>query len=559
MCDSLLGSSSEVWRLLPPHIRGQDAVACGAAALVERLATCYSVRRCSFHWVALALFLGRFAQITETEDRKSAWNILMWNVTTRMRNLRTHELRPLPKKRLTFLGHPLGLEGSAAEGAASLLVYADSASYYEKPNVAPFLHQLRCYANVRGMRFVADQRGPRVKHRQLGTLDVSIQQEFWLSAREEEGSGVHDDGYARSRKTQLDSLATDLCRREGPSERLAEVVDFEEHLAINYAHVLNFDRIWAIEEELRMLEPGAMLVYFDVDVTIRPDSYHQSLVKLLLAQQPSLEQPPHIFLADTWAGTECVNSGFVAFRNTDVARLFLQLWKEKMWWGAGWDQAALAETTLELLGAEVSKMTNGKKSYSHECLESFFPIADGVYTYQRYCDCWQAALEKLVGPYRQRKSRLVSFVDPERVEINFVPNNLFFDHSFMLSGMHLIPLQGRPFLTPFVVHWAGLVPHRLDLLEDYMRTRFQFGLWDCPAQKGQAQLGTAPPLGTRARHLRCCQKLRARANKSQWPWTQQDGPEGWVAQVHYWGCSDWRAVTDDDCTELLGEKIVYTM
>ena len=36
---------------------------------------------------------------------------------------------------------------------------------------------------------------------------------------------------------------------------------------------------------------------------------------------------------------------------------------------------------------------------------------------------WQAKLAEMIGPYRQRSSRLVSFLDPEHVDVNFVPND----------------------------------------------------------------------------------------------------------------------------------------
>merc|ERR1712000_239065 len=108
-------------------------------------------------------------------------------------------------------------------------------------------------------------------------------------------------------------------------------------------------------EQLSNLEPGALLVFYDADVTVQPDSWHRSLTELLLAQPVDGGGTAHIFIADTWLGTECVNSGFLALRNTPIGHLFLELWKEKLWWASSWDQAALAETVLEIIGAEAWK------------------------------------------------------------------------------------------------------------------------------------------------------------------------------------------------------------
>ena len=43
-------------------------------------------------------------------------------------------------------------------------------------------------------------------------------------------------------------------------------------------------------------------------------------------------------------------------------------------------------------------------------------LRNGLVPYAMYCDCWQSMLSDMIGPYRQRKSRLVSFVDPELVD-----------------------------------------------------------------------------------------------------------------------------------------------
>jgi hypothetical protein len=80
--------------------------------------------------------------------------------------------------------------------------------------------------------------------------------------------------------------------------------------------------------------------------------------------------------------------------------------------------------------------------YDHQCLPLLFPGSDGILPWATYCHCWQDALAGLIGYFRMRRSRVVSFVDPERLEVNFVPNNLFYDHDFQLHAMRLLPGQG---------------------------------------------------------------------------------------------------------------------
>merc|ERR1711924_186798 len=142
-----------------------------------------------------------------------------------------------------------------------------------------------------------------------------------------------------------------------------------------------------------------------------------------------------------------------------------ELWKEKLWWTSSWDQAALAETVLEIVGAEIWKLSSGQRSYDMRCLARLLPVPDGTYTYGRYCDCWYSTLQDLVGPYRRRLSRIVSFVDPERVEVNFIPNNLFWNHNYMLENMYLVPKDGQTLFKPMVIHWAGMGERRVPLMQ----------------------------------------------------------------------------------------------
>ena len=128
-----------------------------------------------------------------------------------------------------------------------------------------------------------------------------------------------------------------------------------------------------------------------------------------------------------------------------------------------------------------------------------FAFRNGLVPYAMYCDCWQSVLSDMIGPYRQRRSRLVTFVDPERLdaswshltcariwsgqdnvcgfnkpwelgqafslrvgsnvswrswiscfrqsrqsEVNFVPSDLFVGHGFSLESMHLVADLNKP-------------------------------------------------------------------------------------------------------------------
>jgi len=62
-----------------------------------------------------------------------------------------------------------------------------------------------------------------------------------------------------------------------------------------------------------------------------------------------------------------------------------------------------------------------------------FPTVVGIVPDTMYCDCWQTKLAEMIGPYRRRHSRLVTFLDPEDVDVNFVPNDAW-DEIHVLGG-----------------------------------------------------------------------------------------------------------------------------
>ena len=166
--------------------------------------------------------------------------------------------------------------------------------------------------------------------------------------------------------------------------------------------------------------------------------------------------------------------------SSDLTFVARELWRQKAWWPVSWDQSALAESVLELIGwafgAEpcgfwswpfcrtdcthlyTAKLGGlemtllGRPGYRSQCLRYLFPIAplacevqislpfahsswwpdfykstrsfafafrNGLVPYAMYCDCWQSVLSDMIGPYRQRRSRLVTFVDPERLDASW--------------------------------------------------------------------------------------------------------------------------------------------
>eukprot|EP00929_Paragymnodinium_shiwhaense_P102571 TRINITY_DN65784_c0_g1_i1.p1 TRINITY_DN65784_c0_g1~~TRINITY_DN65784_c0_g1_i1.p1 ORF type:complete len:782 (+),score=92.57 TRINITY_DN65784_c0_g1_i1:150-2495(+) len=546
------------------------------ADLVDRLLACSSTRQCSFYWTMMALFIGRHTvkdfKRAKAQGRMKAWSDLMHNVSDRLMVVRPKELEGLREgdQRLQLFGHPRGPRGRPADHAAVLLLYADSEAYFTSSHVAPFVRHFRCYTEARGMRLVLDPHGARVKQRHLGTLNVTIENEFHVAVRQD-----GDRALSLAQEAEVADTAGALLGNRGLHEKeLAERLPrMEESLALNYAQAFHFGRIWAMQGQLASMEPGAVLIYFDADVTIHPGAWRTlGLAETLMEHGTGRgDEAAHIFIADTWPGTECVNSGFVAVRNTDIGKLFLQRWQEKLFWTGSWDQAALAETVLEFVGAEMFKLSGGTKTYYHQCLHILFPLQNGLFTYQRYCDCWQQALEELVGPYRRRHSLTVGFVDPERLEVNFLPNNLFYDHAFDLKRMHLVPQVGPTHLQPFVIHWAGMALKEL-LLDAWLDASFGLSADSpgCPeiSPPKRSLKGPAVPTrrrklglngtfawGTRARHIRCCKKLQEHRDKRKWPW---DLPEvEWGAVVNWWGCSSYQAVMPEDCEKLLGEPIEY--
>eukprot|EP00927_Polykrikos_kofoidii_P057332 TRINITY_DN51447_c0_g1_i1.p1 TRINITY_DN51447_c0_g1~~TRINITY_DN51447_c0_g1_i1.p1 ORF type:complete len:659 (+),score=94.91 TRINITY_DN51447_c0_g1_i1:43-2019(+) len=534
----------------------------GAAALAARLANCSTVSMCAFHWYFLSLLFGPRGSF-EDGLHEHAWAAQFGNFSWRLRLLRCRELQTIAKFRFHLQRDDL--EGSVPGDAdASLLVYMDRAKVFEEPHVQPFVRHLKCYAERRGMGFLlADSRGGfRVDRGEWDHRSAVTTAELPPQVLADFGDHVVTtrEGVRPSQHKYLQGLvaaflageagrAVELAARR-VAERPLESLPVEEQLVVTTGHPYRSGKVAAIAERLSSLPSGGLLVQLEPDVTIRPDAGEVSLVDLLML---GAGRRAHVFIRDTWPGTECVNAGFVAVRNSEVARLFLELWQEKLHWSSLYDQIALGETILEVIGIEVEKLSGGSRGYGSECLPMVFPIATGHTPRQVYCDCWHDTLAALIGPYRQRQSRVVAFVDPERVDVNFVPNDLFPNHGFDLQKMRLFPQGTQVVMNPLFVHWAGTGTHRLWLMEEYLRRRFNLSMVGCPILPGLSSRrafgeATDPSnprwIGTAARQVRCCEKVRdyGSADLAGHPL---------AAWLDWWGCTAWPAVTVSHCA-LLG-------
>lgn len=507
------GAVAWAQQLLPDGASSSEL--CAAAGLVHRLLRCFSLERCSILWMLLTLRFSVMITNLKAHDKRveAPWNVLQRNMSMRVQAARQRHFRNAEyytKELLKRHGRRIIPDFKEAEDASLLLLYGENEAYFRKRNVEPFARHLRCYARSRGMRFEISTQALPIDNHILSDVGVSQDKDsgYYFSIRNHSAADV---------KSLTDLLEDFFNFKTQSTGRLADHIP---PLRVNWRDPVVWGNIWAMEDQLDSLGQNGLLVFWDSDVTVRPDSWHRGIVELLLnrsASRPLAEddETGHVFVADTFPGAECVNGGFTAIRNTWWARLFLRLWREKLNWAGTWRQGALAETILEVLGMEMNVKTAGKRWYAHNCLPLMFPTTKGVLSYRDYCDCWHETLHLLVGPYRMRRGTAVQFIDPEHLEVNFVAHNLFVDHDNKLEGMRLIPwrrswLPGAathedqsnllPPLTPFAIHWAGIGSGRLGMMSEYLQKRFNLSTGGCP----RAERSQRDDFGTAARQLRCC-------------------------------------------------------
>eukprot|EP00933_Yihiella_yeosuensis_P031804 TRINITY_DN25422_c0_g2_i1.p1 TRINITY_DN25422_c0_g2~~TRINITY_DN25422_c0_g2_i1.p1 ORF type:complete len:651 (-),score=108.17 TRINITY_DN25422_c0_g2_i1:33-1985(-) len=551
----------------------------GSMALVKGMKNCSTVQSCGYYWAFMAMLFGApTGRYFESEDRRWAWERLWYMFVAKIVCLRTTQLKsskllsqqgrqdslakdkgyaspaadvdavtgivdnlvkavPESLSSISPFGGP-GERSNPEEHQATLLLSGHSPGFFELLHVKPFIDQFRCYAAHRNMRFVADGAEQPLRHVTLAVSGNHFWAARWLRPFEAQVTAKQEEILRR--------LVSDLL--SGHLGRAGELANLEGILSVYFDNPEKQTKIWSIA---KYLQNSSMVIYLDADMTIRPDSVNHGLVQLLIEEElRSGRRPSDIYVRDSWPGIECLNSGFIALRNTRAARLFLKLWMEKIWWAVSWDQSALAETVLEMVGLEVQKLSGGKLGYKSQCVRYLFPIANGLVPYAMYCDCWQAVLGDLIGPYRQRRSRIIGFVNPERVDVNFVPSDLFVGHTFDLAKMHLVSEGKQKALEPLIVHWAGTGKMRLGIATKYLSLRFNTTMTltggTCSptsriSQRSPRHMGRA--YASKARAVRCCKRLQL---------AKEDGVLVTKEDLAYWGCCGWRPVTATECQDLLG-------
>lgn len=395
--------------------------------------------------------------------------------------------------------------------ASAFLALGEGEGYLARPEVAPFLQQLRCYAAGHGIGVLIEER----PYHPLAFLDKFGPAEAFAAP-----AGPNASWLRQNVRLLL----------SGQPRRALELARSGLLLATTQGSVTAWSKPWALERRLGLLgdEPASpaeagwthpgLIVAVDLDMTVRPDAHDVDLIAELRGHSARMgwQRGHHVYVRDTSPYTvgDCVNGGFVAVRATAVGRAFLRLWQEKLRWPGVClsEQGALAETILEIL------MLEGKPAeYRSQCLTFLFPSADGAPLWPQYCSCWQSWVLALAGPYRSRQSEIVGFVDSARLDVNFVAHTFFpSPREAGLDGLRLgLGGGGRPRpLGPFIVHWAGLGAHKLPSMQGYLqRFNSSIDMWracaaDVAGPPGSSARGRrqrprpGSPLGPAALRLR---------------------------------------------------------
>ena len=516
---------------------------------LDQLSNCTSIKTCSRPWSFLAILFRPQQRFAKTNHPVvTAWRTLSDQLAAKVASIRQEELQSFSRNiRLSRL---LSVsETSVSETSSVLLLSADTPSYFHSASVSPFIRQLQCYAQRRHMRLLLDSGPWPVRYLTVGHQPPYSWSTHWMPNQTPlKGSKVTQE--LSLVEEQLRSLLVDLMLH-GKLQRASELLSWDR-LNVYSEDPTKMTKIWSIRRQLK--GNSSLVVYLDTDVIIRPDSLQSGLVPLLLFHSNRSGQPSFrtkdIFVRDSHPGTECVNIGFLAVRNSRATQVLLDLWQQKSHWSAFWDQSALAESLLELIGLEMQKLGKGL-GYRSQCLQFLFPAALGEVPYNAYCDCWQDALRDMIGPYRQRRSRIVSFVDPEELDVNFVPNDAFWDHGFTLEGMHLVPgrdrSRSRPVLReimqPLIIHWAGVGNQdmRLHFVNQYLKQKFNtsFSKGTCSRL---TKVKVPQRFNSRVRLVRCCKNLMKRQEQLE----LVD-----FREMCYWGCCEWKPIRAGDCQRLM--------
>ncbi|CAE7227581.1 unnamed protein product [Symbiodinium sp. CCMP2592] len=171
----------------------------------------------------------------------------------------------------------------------------------------------------------------------------------------------------------------------------------------------------------RYLPLYAALLLVDPDQIIVAPCWELSIIELAgtWPERDASRPLPDVGLRD-FGRPQTLNNGVVLLRNSVRGHFFLELLLEKALWfqTIERDQGPFDETVLEVLGME-ARMQRGA-TYDSECAQYLFPNHQGNHEVSLYALCWWRISEELAGPFGDRNSSIIRFVDPRLADINHV-------------------------------------------------------------------------------------------------------------------------------------------
>eukprot|EP00927_Polykrikos_kofoidii_P056150 TRINITY_DN50316_c0_g1_i1.p1 TRINITY_DN50316_c0_g1~~TRINITY_DN50316_c0_g1_i1.p1 ORF type:complete len:828 (+),score=107.74 TRINITY_DN50316_c0_g1_i1:36-2519(+) len=401
-------------------------------------------------------------------------------------------------------------EGPPPPHRTAVLVHFAGQTASSREEAQPFIDSLGCFARQQGMAFVHDiTPGPRfVWTGKLGgglarsdAYVVEMPAGLELSAGPNEG----DVGLTAVAAMNVSYFTRQLDEIRLTKESLFRRItrrhvwrSLERNLDVISGPPIRWAKVVAISNALERHEA---ILYFDYDVTIRPDCMRAARFADMLFSRTSSGAKPSIVVRDSPVGVDCLNTGFLAFRRTPAARAFLKQWEAKRRWPGimHGDQGAFAETLLEFVHGEykIMGLSHAGSGYGNECVEFLFPGVNGLQSWRSYCDCFQKNLRSLAGDFGDRNSVLVRFINPRWIDLNYIPNSLTPSHMNDLRRMRLLTRRARlpgwastigggrdsnlriarsaslvpRRLSPLIVHWAG-IKNRTRLMRQYLIRRF---------------------------------------------------------------------------------------
>lgn len=528
------------------YVAGAPVMARTLVRHTERARQCMSVRSCYLSWHFLVSHLG--LQSHSTHNKIPQFGLPPDHIQNLMVELENEVGGRAKHWQEAILWRPdiagivaAGIRGEtenagstpvpSAAGSAILAHFAPRSTRAEQ-DARPFLDLLRCLASRQGMAFVHDAK-PQLHVPWVGRFGAgTMRHDRYALVSVGPPPAIPETTAAAIASRNMSFVTWHIDRFEGQPllRRLSPDPVWrrvEQSLEVINGEPIRWAKVWSITEALERHEAVA---YFDYDVTVRVDCLGAARLTDELFAQTWRGTVPHIVVRDSPIGVDCLNSGFVAFRNTPVSKLFLKMWRQKLRWPGivHGDQGALGETILEFLDLEfrlTSSWPGGDISvtegYDHRCIAYLFPTSNGLHSWRSYCDCYQFYLQLMTGKFTDRDSVLIRFLNPRNVDFNFLPNSFTPSHSMNLRRMRLLPQLHRKnpgaaprTFSPLIVHWAG-IGNRTTLMKQYLLRRFRVPLGWFNAGRGFAErcaaLAPLSPrtnpscssgaLGTRVEHI----------------------------------------------------------